>query len=95
MLSSVPLIFSVKRTTVTIVSPLPTLTCPVPTVRYWCPVSAVVFEKRKNGWPLNPSTAIYVGCTLAPVTDEPTIGELDTRTTYTVHKYACAVLLRL
>ena len=93
ILNSVPLIFSVKRTTVTIVSPLLTITCPVPTVRYWCPVSVVVFEKRRNGCPLNPFEAKYVGATLAPVTDEPNIGVLDTLNTYIVLHLAFVLLL--
>jgi hypothetical protein len=84
-----------KRTTVTIVKPPPTSIEPADTARYWCPVVGDVFEKRRNGCPLNPSAAMYVGNEIAGVAYEPTCGELDTRTMYVVDNCACVVLLRL
>jgi hypothetical protein len=69
---------------VTIVKPPPGSIQPPLTARYWFPVVGVVFEKRRNGCPLNPSAATYVGVTLAEVDVEPTIGVLEIRTTYVV-----------
>jgi len=78
ILSSMPCIFSRKRTAVTIVKPLVTPIGPAPTARYWWPVVVEVLEKRRNGRPFNPSEAKYVGRTFTGVAYVPTIGVLDT-----------------
>jgi hypothetical protein len=80
---------------VTIVKPLPGSIQFALTARYWFPVVGDVLEKRRNGCPLNPSVAIYVGKEFAGVAYEPTWGELDTRTMYVVDNCACVALLRL